>query len=734
MAERNKLGQFQEGSQGRIASDERMKSEIEKNAAISKKLIENHYLHSNTLNFLADIRQQYRFNELAYTTLDRQLDKLQELIGILNTQANYFYADLGITGRDVYNKNDTSEEFGRRLYDAAGAREFSQKFLGLRRKNKKKEITKKDKKMKHTDFSLLRKTINSTDSINEMWRLFEIRMDNLDSIKKCINLDENVKVQKIMKGINTYLGEKVAKTSGDLTVLEAQKIMEAAFSIEQGKKDKLFHLKTINGLKSDQFKERVAGLAQAVEKEAPKTANGSKIIKSIYNDIKNEIFNGPIFYDIGDDYWSWLKREIRLKCGAEKISYEDSFNSYFENPENKEQFLEDFKSIIVKQKGVQFVKKDNGKNIVGFVGELSLKVSFDAIKNSLGITAELFGQEAENRHYVAKTYKTKSEEYYETDENGNEKKMYRINREGNDEDAFYEGLESGTDIKVTGKSGRNYNLQVKNSLYNHSPNKNMRLKSSMKLSTIVGTTKIGDSEKNMLIYLLTNYIYLNKNGRGPYHKGPRGGWDGAGDIMKLTKNRPQTRRTLAYINFYLQQTYMFLLSVESDSEAKRVVDIGENGQMTGNVGFIIGDTFVPIAAFLIGTLELLKVIRGKKRHKNMIGLGGTYGGLSGQKMDAKINATVDTDFVDNVEGGDVGYSSAEIQKQKCLIMKEYWSDNRKMNNRKINMTELYPSRLLAYGAELGDTVYNDLKLTNIGINIDLNKMQNLILKQFNVKG
>ena len=419
-----------------------------------------------------------------------------------------------------------------------------------------------------------------------------------------------------------------------------------------------------------------------------------------------------IFYEIALEFYDWIKSEIIKKRPENADEQFDKDLAFVFGQSKRKYFATQFSTMVIKKKGVFFSEKDEGRGMVGFLGELSFLVSFNALRAVGKEIVIPVGQENVTRLYQNVQYSGASGYNYKkgTYDRDTNKVTKNVNMEDDYDEAYAFTGESGSDMVIIGDSGKQYRIQVKNSFSDNDWH-GIRLKSQFKLSTFVPTA-FPKEQEDIIIYLLANYGYLNKYGKKSFKLKRDNNnhiihpleYDDQG-ADRLTAARANSR-TMSFINFFVQQSYLFLLGVETKEVEKLNENKYEYTNEVGNCGFIFrGEYFIPITMFLVSSLELLKNLLHKQGIKSLHGLGGTRG-LTMTKLKA-----------DNPLG-----SPTSIQKEKFNILNGV--------DGFIGDSDEYPERLFAYGSANGDSLYNTMSLNSISFNITIKNLEKAILKKY----
>lgn len=224
------------------------------------------------------------------------------------------------------------------------------------------------------------------------------------------------------------------------------------------------------------------------------------------------------------------------------------------------------------------------------------------------------------------------------------------------------GRKTGSDLIITGKSGREYKIQLKNS-FSTSPFMNIKLQDSIKLETFL--QKLDSSQQNEIGYLLANILYLKEYG-----------------LNQNGKPRPLKINTVAktrdYIKVLLNEVIYTFLGQEYIDTADE--EIKNNTSNIGNLFFIYqGRYLIPISAFLDNAIKIIEE--------------GSVG------KDTLGNVQIPTLMETKAEGGFSLESAVQLQKQKRKVIKNYKGRNYS-----------YPNSLIEIGSE---PYYRLIKNTSI---------------------
>lgn len=535
----------------------------------TRRLISNQYLHSNTNNFIASVRNQR--NYLKYDQHNKELinlkDRLVNMIKQTNYYVNLFYQDMGIVQRDNF-----SEESG---YKPNGANAFSREYLIY---SFKKVDLSKDRK----DEKILLTIINSEQSKRKLREIYQI----VEKQMNALNVEWDEEQKKIVKNLLELTGTRLGKKIDNMTIANVESWLSRVFV--KNRKAGTRGIKLKSDLNTKTYRENEAFQEILKELKIPMenfSIREKESLQQLRAALNQRLKDKKLYQEIGIRYADWILDTYHKKTGK-TMKWE---------PQKKSRFVNLFVSTVSNYTNLDFVvKNDSGLN--GFLLEFGMFVSFNLPRSRDNEIVKILGQDQVVREYAASSFRMGQ---YKT----NEVKVVG---------------QSASDISFQGKNNRVYNFQLKNSLNEGQAALTFRAQPEIKVSTYLPTAIQNDKNLlEILQYLLINTAFLKQYGLGKYSS------TGSNNFLFKSGNIP--KEVNDYILFFLQQTYEFLLGTQYD---KNIKEFGAKN--AGNLAYIFqGKYFIPIAAYLYSAYEMLnKILKNNYRMKNTTYQLGGIGGIS----------------------------------------------------------------------------------------------------------
>lgn len=534
---------------------------------VADRLIDAHYLHSNTKNFI-NVAKQHRESlkgQNNETLMDIKL-RLERFLNESNAQINSFYEDLSnyylsinqpekvIRGRDSYKDG---------VYTPNGANEFSRKFL-IDRKNKNNGIV--------TDEKIILSIINSQESIDAIREAYEKVAVN--AMNKTLKIDNEQR--KIFEELEKLFKAKLPVKIEELTFNTIDRYLKNLFV--KNRKDGQFGL-SIKSTKKSKKKDISKELRDfiktlGIEDFSPRNAESLKHLK---NTLNQKLRDKNLYFLVGKEYWNFLNTKFKEKTNRSLHGAKSTkFANYFSN-------------AMMAYTNINLVETNQEQSLKGFVLEFGLFASVNLPIYASERVANLLGQTNVNRTYITEVL----------DENLNIQQTEKI----------IQG-QSPSDIEYVGKSGKRYRFQLKNNFNDVKSHLSFRSQAQIKVSTYVPTALNGFSEnvKDILVYMLINTAFLRKYGLGPY-----------GHNEEVRFNPTDYPDVRDYVLFFLQQTFQFLVGYQYDKKIRT-----KDGITEGNIAYVFqGKYLIPVAAYFYSALEMINKILNSEHE--LQGIGGIAG-------------------------------------------------------------------------------------------------------------
>lgn len=536
-------------------------------SGVGDRLIDNHYLHSNTLNFL-EITKQHKLS--LKNNPDQKLflqvkKRLESFLIQTNKQMNIFYDDLSqyyisigmphkaIISRDSYVNGE---------YNPAGANEFSRKFLIDNFKSKNN-----DKTEEQTILSI----INSPESISKIREIYAYVFNNFKNKEIILDKEQAKIIQGLEQNFNIPLFNTTKEITYDLlteylnNLFIKNKGTGFGLNIRTTKKRKITHM-------SKDLEKMIKELG--IENFNPRRKNSLSELKNL---LKQKLIDKELYYLIGLEYWKYLNKEFLKRTGKSL------------HGAKSQKFARFFSETMFGYKNMNLTEMSQEQSLKGFVLEFGLFASTNLpLKYTQNLT-KILGQELVEREYLNE----------KLTQNSSPISTSTIRRGA-----------SASDIEYYGKSGRTYRFQLKNNFNEMQPNLSFRAQATIKVSTYMATAlkDAPQDVKDVLTYFLINAAYLRDYGLGPYGKNQQ------------IKFSPKTYKIATeYILFFLQQSYQFLVGYQYDKEYRQ-----KDGITAGNLAYIFqGKYLIPVAAYFYSSLEMLnKLIDNEYILKGIGGIAG----------------------------------------------------------------------------------------------------------------
>lgn len=564
---------------------EKVKRNLIDNGVVDR-LIKEHYLHSNTENFVEAVTQHH--DSLVATEKDNSFlveikTRLEKLLSETNKQMNIFYEDLSnyyssinqpekiIKNRDFYKDG---------VYNPEGANEFSRKFLLDKSNGKQSNIT--------TDEKIILSIINSPQSLEKIKQAYIKILSQVENT--VIKLDKEQK--KIIMNLEATFNQKLPAKVEDITYGMMEKFLNNLFISDRKKGEFGLKIYSTKKKKKKPIKQMSQELMHEIEDLGIKdfSPRNQEHLKQLKNILIQKLKDKNLYYMVGLEYWKYLSSKFKEKTGRSL------------HGAKARKFANYFSKLMMGYTNINLIDDSQFQSLKGFVLEFGLFTSVNLPLYSGQQLVNILGQEQVVREYI-------TEEINST--NQKESSVKQV------------GGQSPSDIEYIGYSGKRYRFQLKNNFDDVKTHLSFRSQAQIKVSTYLPTALNGVSEniKDILIYLLINTAFLRKHGLGPY--------SGHSEPMNfLTKEHPVIKE---YILFFLQQTYQFLIGYQYDKQLRKI-----DGITAGNLAYIFqGRYLIPVSAYFYSALEMINKVLDNKHQLQGIG------GIAGLPAFKKDNISID---------------------------------------------------------------------------------------------
>lgn len=621
-------------------------------------LVAHTYIYSHTSHFEADLNNRIAFGRVNKVnrvfTLDKLIsirDSLVRNIKAITTKSNDFYSDMGISSRDeiIFSDNGIDVRLN-------GAREFERKYL-MGGQSDSKSI--KDRAGEINDIMV---------SVSYQEEVFA-RLKAMTENSGVANKTRDIAVTFFQGVANRGLNSAAVRALGDSIQKNTFNAIEAVDILFSTKANRKAGEATLTQIQQNLLQE----FLQTLNKEDAgnifnKVRNNKEELKKLRNSIKREI-GGNVFKlnDVAEVMYSVLIEHL----GERGIQ--------LTNPQKKaikEVFLIQLKPALS-----SVLKHGNDMNLIDFQvrdARLNGLILEQSVALSINVD-ELFNMKKINFSNIGKG-------------------IAKVTGQERNE----QGQQIKADLRVTGKSGRIYDIQAKNS-FSDKDYDAIHIQSDIKVQTFADQIFTSDWEKQLFEFFILNRAFLSRAGLENSEGTKRG-------VMQAPLGTKDNESLILMIQFFLNQAIFHLIGSEVQKLIKTDADLqkvkGSNLSL-GNLFFVFRKNyFMPVSVFLFGAVNCLNQLIAKESKQNNPNFLNTIGRLT---------------YSRELQGFSENYTytyNIGFRQKKIEAIENYPTSEPNAYR--------YPENLVAVGAEVGKQMLKDATFKGVNFSLSIQKLDELL--------